>query len=364
VGQGGVAHLREHKRSPYWYLRRRDLDTGKWTEQSTGLRTDDKADSRRAQRLADKASAQESRVGSPHHSPAFIAWVPDYLDSHWRNPGSDSPRRYAGAWQAIRAFLEEQDIDYPRQIKFHHGEEYLRWRLATPVNGRYVIHNTALLELKFLSQLINEAVRREFTESNPLARLGIARSAPKIKEELTDRQIKTARAALRPQPSWMPDTFEVGLYTGCRFNECEIPVARINLKKRTIRMEDSKRDENDPKKYFTIPIHPELLPTIKRLVETATTERRPTILTLSADKNGRINKVLKKAVGSTFHSLRVTFITRCHRGGLSEHDAMRLVNHSSQLVHRIYSQLNVDDARAAQTKIPLPSFDRGKRGRS
>jgi integrase len=141
-------------------------------------------------------------------------------------------------------------------------------------------------------------------------------------------------------------------------------VDQINLAKRTIRMEDSKRDENDPRKYFTIPIHPELLPTLKRMVADAKAEKRPTIVSLSADKNGRINKVLKKAVGSTFHSLRVTFITRCHRGGLTESEAMRLVNHSSQIVHRIYSRLDVEDARAAQTKIPLPSFGKGKRARS
>jgi integrase len=337
------------------------LDTGKWVEKTTSLRADSDADTRRAQRLADKASAQESRVGTPERSPAFIAWVPDYLASHWRNPGSDSPRRYAGAWQAIRAFLEAHEIDYPRQVKYQHGEQYLRWRLVTAVNGRKVGHNTALLELKFLSQLVNEAIRRDFTESNPIARLGIARKAAKIKPELTNAMIRKARADLRKQPQWMADVFEIGLYTGCRFNECEIPMDRINFGRRNkIKMEDSKRDENDERKFFTIPIHPELLPTLKRLAASGT----DVTARLSADKNGRINKVLKEAIGCTFHSLRVTFITRCHRGGLSESEAMRLVNHSSQLVHRIYSRLNVEDARVAQAKIPLPSFGKGKRARS
>jgi integrase len=122
-------------------------------------------------------------------------------------------------------------------------------------------------------------------------------------------------------------------------------------------MEDAMRDENDPRKYFTIPIQPQLLRTLKRLAKSGAPA---TLSPLSADKNGRINRVLKKAVGATFHSLRVTFITRCHRGGLSESEAMRLVNHSSQLVHRIYSRLNVEDVRGAQAKIPLPSFGKGK----
>jgi hypothetical protein len=50
----------------------------------------------------------------------------------------------------------------------------------------------------------------------------------------------------------------------------------------------------------------------------------------------------------------VSFISRCHRAGLTEQQAMRLVNHSSRLVHRIYSRLNVEDARLAMQKVPLP----------
>ena len=75
---------------------------------------------------------------------------------------------------------------------------------------------------------------------------------------------------------------------------------------------------------------------------------------LTGEMNQRFNAVLKGAVGTTSHSLRVSFISRCHRAGLTEQQAMRLVNHSSRLVHRIYSRLNVEDARQAMQKVPLP----------
>jgi hypothetical protein len=343
--KGGVASLRRNPRSPFWNLRYRDLDTGKWREKSTGL-----TDTRKAQRLAEKTSIEERRLSTVPNSPAFLVWVPGYLATHWRSQG-DSRRRYGVAWQAIRTFLKAEGIIYPRQIKYAHGEAYIRWRKANPVHGRKVRHNTALLELKFLSQLVNEAIRLEFCESNPLLRLGIARTPPKIKPELTDAQIEHLRARLSGEPEWMRTCFEIALYTGCRFSECEIPMDNIDLAAGTIRLRDAKRGENDPRKNFTVPCHPKL----RLMLIELNAKGAPVTFRTSRDKNGRINTFFRQCgVNASFHSLRVTFVTRCHRGGLSEAEAMRLVNHSSTLVHRIYSRLNVEDVRAAQARIPLP----------
>ena len=349
-----MAYLRKHSRSPFWQIRKRDLDSGEWIQKSTGLRHDNPSDTRKAQRLAEKATAEERQLGTATNNPAFNAWVPGYIATHWQRP--ESKRRYTTAWQAVKLFLNENGITYPRQIRYAHGDAYLRWRGASDVHGRKVGHNTALLEVKFLSQLVNEAIRREFCESNPIARLGVARKAAKVKPELTDDQIKTLRRKLASEPDWMRTAFEISLYTGCRFSECEIPMENIDLEAGSIRIRDSKRGDTDPRKYFTVPIHPSLKPTLARLAS----EGAEVTCRLSRDKNGRINYFFRQCkVAASFHSLRVTFITRCHRAGLSETDAMRLVNHSSQLVHRIYSRLNVDDVRAAQSKIQLPSFDEG-----
>ena len=351
---GRMAYLRKLERSPFWQLRRRDLDTGKWVEHSTGLRHDNASDTRKAQRACEKATSAERQLGATANNPAFAVWVPGYIATHWQRP--ESKRRYATAWQAIKRFLNENGITYPRQIKYAHGDAFLRWRKATPVHGRAVGHNSALLEVKFLSQLVNEAIRREFCESNPIARLGVARKAAKVKPELTDEQIKLLRSKLSGEPEWMRVAFEISLYTGCRFGECEIPLENIDLEAGSIRIRDSKRGDTDPRKYFTVPIHPSLRPTLVRLRESGV----EVTCRLTRDKNGRINYFFRQCgVAASFHSLRVTFITRCHRAGLSETDAMRLVNHSSQLVHRIYSRLNVDDVRQAQARIQLPSFDEG-----
>lgn len=352
-----MASLRRHDRSPFWFIRRRDLDTNKWFEKSTGLRADSREDTRKAQRLADKASLEERRVGSPNNNPAFQTWVTEFIDTHWQNAG-DSTRRYTVAWRAVKAFLAASDITYPRQVKYRHGAAYIEWRVSNPVHGKHVGHNTALLELKFLSQLMNEAIRREFAEANPLIRMGIQKAAQRIKPEFNDQQIKKLREAFAKEPEWMQRAAEISLYTGCRISECEIPLERVDLRAGTIRLRDAKRKESDPRKYFTVPIHPQLRPLLQRIKKNGEAVTCSLGFDKSRDKNGRINKVIKNTLGEkfTFHCYRVTFVTRCHRGGLSESEAMRLVNHSSQLVHRIYSRLNVEDVRLAQRKIPLPSF--------
>jgi integrase len=332
----------------------RDLDTGQRVERSTGLRAADAAETRKAQRLADAATAREKATGGGGAgNPAFRAWVPGYMQTHWNQKSDATRKRMLYAWNSLRSFLAEADIIYPTQIHYRHGAEFLAWRKANNVHGLKAGHNTALLELKFLSQLLNEAMRREMIPANPLAHLGIGRAAQKSKPELSDAQIKKLREAAANQPEWMRVAIEISLYTGCRFCECEIPMDDVDFDARTIRLRDAKRNDADPRKFFTVPMHPGLRPTLGRLRDAGA----KVTCNLSGDKNGRINRFIRQCgIAASFHSLRVTFVTRCHRGGLSESEAMRLVNHSSQLIHRVYSKLKVEDARAAQAKIPLPSF--------
>ena len=72
--------------------------------------------------------------------------------------------------------------------------------------------------------------------------------------------------------------------------------------------------------------------------------------------NTFFNKVMKEATGipkMTSHCNRVTFVTGCHRSGLSERQSKLLVNHSSSLVHDIYSKLNIQDKINAVSHLNL-----------
>ncbi len=335
-----VASLRKYRRSPYWYLRYRDLETGRWCEEATKLRHGDAKETREARRLAEKYSVKEAQV-APDNSGEFRAWVWDYIGSHYQN--ANTHKRMKAAWETVSEWLNLRNLQHPRQIRYEHAQDFMLWRKAT------AMHNTARLELKFFSFVLNEAIRREYCERNALAQAKIERQAPPEKPELSDAMLIRARQGFANEASWMGIVFEVMAHIGCRFGESSIPTERIDFEKMILWVEDSKRKWSDPKKLFPVPMTGQL----KQVLLPLRTGDR-IVPRLTGEMNQRFNAVLKRAVGTTSHSLRVSFISRCHRAGLTEQQAMRLVNHSSRLVHRIYSRLNVEDARRAMEKVPLP----------
>jgi hypothetical protein len=44
-----------------------------------------------------------------------------------------------------------------------------------------------------------------------------------------------------------------------------------------------------------------------------------------------------------FHCLRVSYVNRLRRAGVPREVAMRLVNHASELIHKIYQREKVED---------------------
>jgi integrase len=180
----------------------------------------------------------------------------------------------------------------------------------------------------------------------------VERTPAAQKPELGEKLLRAARAAFEKRPLWMRSIFEICAHIGCRFSEAAMPLSQVDFKRKIIWIEDSKRPPGDPRKMYSVPMPTSLVDYLK------TIRKHPrTAPPVTGDMNRVFNIVLKKATGATSHSLRVSFISRCHRAGLSEMQAMRLVNHSSQLVHRIYSRLSVEDARAAMSKVtppPLP----------
>jgi hypothetical protein len=150
----------------------------------------------------------------------------------------------------------------------------------------------------------------------------------------------------------MRTVFEMMLHLGCRFAETSIPLENIDLTRDIIHLIDSKRADGDPRKLYAVPLPANLRP---YLIALKNSGKARTVPLLTREDNRRFNIILKEATaGATSHSLRVAFISRCHRAGLTELQAMRLVNHSTQLVHRIYSRLGVEDVRAAMAAMPQP----------
>lgn len=341
-----MAYLVQHARSPFWFLRFRDLERQRWREENLKLRVDCPKDSAKAVKEAAKRSGNEAIV-RPNRGGDFVEWVPTYMADHYKNPRTLLRARYF--WSTVRVFLHEQGIRTPGEITYSHAQRYLDWRKGDP--GEHASHNTARAELKFLSFLMSEAIRRGLAETNGLALARVPMTPPKEKREITTAEITAVRKALRGQPGWMATAFELQLHLGCRFSETRIPMDRIDLKRKTIQIRDAKRQEGDPRKWFSTPVNDQLAAFLKGI----TPHDGHTLPEIERTMNRDFNRVLGRAAGGlTSHCLRVSFISRLHRAGLSESEAMRLVNHSTRMVHRLYSKLNVEDARRAMKRVPLP----------
>lgn len=58
-----------------------------------------------------------------------------------------------------------------------------------------------------------------------------------------------------------------------------------------------------------------------------------------------------------FHCTRVTFITRGARAGVPESAMMKMVNHASKEIHRIYQRLADADALGHRARFAIPTDD-------
>ena len=340
-----MAYITKTGKSAYWVLRYRCLDTGKWRDRSTRCRHDDAKQTRAAQRMAEEASALEAKVG-PEASGDFSAWALDYIRRHYTS--ESSRKRYEAAWMRILEWARLRGIRHPAHVRYEHATDFLEWRTAQEAS-----HNTARLELKFLSFILQEALRRELIQKNPIALAKVPRTPAKVKPEFDSADFKKARAAFTARKSapWMLTAFEICAHLGCRFREAELAREDVDFEQRIIWITDSKRKLGDPRKRFSVPL-PDSLATHLKAVFKKRDRTTPDLR--FGEHNRQFNVTLKEATGATSHSLRVSFVTRCHRAGLSESQAMRLVNHSTRLVHAIYSRLSVEDARAAAAKVLPP----------
>lgn len=342
----GMAYLVKHTRSPFWFVRFRDLETGKWREENLKLRHASPKDSLKAVKEANRRTTEEGIV-RPCSRENFSDWVPDYIEEHYTN--AETRKRAAYFWSTIHVWLHEHGLRHPREIAYRHAQDYMKWRTGS--GGENAGWNTARHEVKFLGFLMNEAIRRGIAETNGIALARLPLRPAKQKREIKTEEIGAVRKALLEGEAWMATAFELQLHLGCRFSETRLHRRQVSIRGRTITLTDAKRQETDPRKNFTVPMNDQLAEFMASITWYDGYTLPPLHRTMNRDYNALLGK---GAHGVTSHCLRVSFVSRCHRAGLGEHEAMRLVNHSTRLVHRMYSRLNVEDARNAMERVPLP----------
>lgn len=136
----------------------------------------------------------------------------------------------------------------------------------------------------------------------------------------------------------MQTAFEISLHTGCRLRETRIPLECIDYKEDKITFPSPKGGED---RAFSIPMPTALRP----LFEGFHKAKRKFTVEFPFQPSCRWRQffIKMKLPHLCFHCLRVTYVNRLRRAKVPREAAMRLVNHASELVHKIYQREKVED---------------------
>ena len=352
-----MAYLYRKTRSPFWYVVYFDADK-KEVHRSTGLRADNPNDTAKAKALRAELEAKEHHRVPVVNSEGWDTWVPKYLERHCESPLT--LERYNTNWKWLSLWLQTQRFHSPRAITYRNALEYVDWRTAfKKKSGKSVGRNTAIMELKLFAMIMGEAVRLGHADANPLVSLKLRRDkSPKKlrrdkaakKPELTDKEISEIREALKEEPEWMQTAFDISLHTGCRLRETRLPMNCIDFKEDKITFPTPKGGED---RAFSIPMPSALRPLFERLRKT----KRKFTVEFPFQPSRRWQQFFIKINKPhlCFHCLRVTYVNRLRRAGVPREAAMRLVNHSSELIHQVYQREKVEDVAQWRDAVQFPA---------
>lgn len=333
-----MASLFRDDESPFWYLRYKNA-AGQWRSKSLRpLRHGVPGDTRKAKAKADEHSLDE-HTRSPQRD-SWASWVPAYLTGRYLN--HVTRRRVLNAWNRVAEYLVEKRIGSPQELRYADCMDYMPYRV------KKATHNTARLELKILGVVCDEAIRRGIISKNPASKLGFKRERGRERPELSDDDITKIRLALKSEADWMSHAFEIALHQGCRLSETPVFSNDLDWLKGEMHFRRTKGD-----KPFTVPINPSLKPLLQKL----SVGPKDRIFEMPPNAARDFHRFFQKLAlpEVTFHSTRVTVASRLARSGYPLAKAMRLLNHSSELVHRQYQRLQAEDVADAYEVLRLPT---------
>jgi len=355
----------QRKNSPFWWIQYKTPE-GNYRCISAELRRDNVKETRSADKLVEKYQREEQKSEEdPYRTgSAFTEWVPGFLEANYNAPETAKTfEAYGWRWRSVAKFLDGHKLTYPRQITYDHAWKYLEWRQAGCAKDgiKAGSHNTAIHEIKFLSMLMTQAVRRGYADGNPLLHPGIQKHKPAEEPAMTDEEITKIRTELLRWPEWMRTCFEIAIYTGCRVSDTNIPLRDVDLEAKTITLEKPK---GGAERAFTVPMREELVPLFTRLKQQRTNDQTAYDFVGTGSKWEKPSKMWWRFFKQNdalnlphlcFHCTRVTFITRGAKQGIPQSKMMKLVNHASDEIHRVYQRLVVADVRAELNAIRIPS---------
>ncbi|MEY2510794.1 MAG: hypothetical protein QOE26_1557 [Verrucomicrobiota bacterium] len=321
--------------SPFYWIRFQKPD-GTWGGKSSGIRRSADGSLRKVKQAVAQETMREHTFSAHTQSNRFDAWVPKFLRQKYAH--ELTLIRYQAGWSAISTFLTHRNVIAPAQVTYQLCTEYPAFRTHPPKElMKARSHNTALTELKVFSAIMQEAVRRGYVPANPAMRLGLRRTAPKQKPEITADEQATIEEALATRDEWMRDCFLIAMRQGCRLSETAVPLREIDLRTGTITF------RGKGNRMHCAPLHDDL----RRLVKRATKQKRPTLVILPKYAAKAWFRFFRQ-IGLKhlcFHSTRVTVVTRLARAHHPIYETKAYVGHASDAIHAIYQRLSPPDVR-------------------
>ena len=339
-----------------WYAKIRDPKTLEWRGIPTPFRISSPTGKRNALVWAAERDALGAENRKIARNEVFSRWVVPWLNQHYGYNGL-TLNRYLTAWAHLFEFLMEHQLQHPRDVAYRHAAEYLGWRtMQDRRRGTKINHNTALTEMKVLSRILREAVRREHINANPWAQLGIRRQRVNRTPAMTQDEIEQIRAALVAregdlpvQERWMSVSFEIALHQGVRLAATMVPMERVHLDPRTDpekklnldRMTVLTKGRNGEPKVQTLPLHPALRGLMLAL--RAAGARHTCELPRMASKEWWKFRRDHELSHLRFHSTRATLATELARANVPLQKAKEMLGHKSEAVHLAYLHLSAAD---------------------
>lgn len=362
-----MASLYKRAGSPFWWLKWRNPATGKIEQLSTECLVGDGRDRVKAIQLRNEHSTKEGRASVGIRRHPFRDWVEDYLTTtHAQVPRT--LQRYLSSWKLVATYLDSKDVSAPGQVNRAICLGYVAWRRKLRhlnkrgPGGKKVSANTILLEVKVLSKIMQESVAREIIEYNPCLKLGLRRDPSRVKDEMTDDHIRIIRAEIarrraaaetqkeKETADCLNVSFEIARMQGIRLSETWLPMDDIDLGRRLITLRGKGNKLED------INMNPGLVPLFEELKRQKRTHTfvMPKMISLVWFK--LFDAVRRKHPGFakiSYHSTRVTVITRMERSGVPENVMMKAVLHSSTTVHRVYRRVQAQELAAHWPSLDL-----------
>ena len=332
-----MASIYTRKDSPWFWIRYK-TKAGRWACKATRYRTDNTLHRAKARQEAAELSITEHDKRNTD-----LTWVDDLISTH---PVSDNTRiYYRNSWRNLLRFMAERDIaleDFTPAT----AHLYIAWRTSTPkTNGGFVVRNQALQDIKILKWIHRQGRLLGHLTTMAMVDFRSRKSPVRRKPVFTEQDIARCREALASRyiPDWMRNSFEIAYHTGCRLKETRLPLSCIDLEAGTMTFPEPKGGSG---RSYTIPIPDGLIPMFRKLKATPrshTFEWPGAGTKVSCYWRRFFNLVGLKH--HSFHGLRATRVTNLRRAGIVQAVAMRLVNHSSTLVHDLYQRHSVEDLR-------------------